>query len=80
MTALDVGPGCEVILPAFMWVATAGAVVQLNAVPVLCEVDDSFSINPSDIEKKITPRTKLIVAIHLAGCPCDMKAIMVVAD
>jgi 8-amino-3,8-dideoxy-alpha-D-manno-octulosonate transaminase len=79
MAALDVGPGCEVILPAFMWVATAGAVVQLNAIPVLCEVDDSFSMDPKDIERKITPRTRLIVAIHMAGCPCDMGAIMEVA-
>jgi dTDP-4-amino-4,6-dideoxygalactose transaminase len=79
MTALGVGPGSEVILPAFMWVATVGAVVQLNAIPVLCEVDDSFNMNPADLEKKITARTKLIVPIHMAGAPCDMNAIMAVA-
>jgi dTDP-4-amino-4,6-dideoxygalactose transaminase len=79
MSALGIGPGCEVILPAFLWVATAAAVVQQNAVPVLCEVDDSLSMDPADLENKITPRTKLIVPIHMAGTPCDMEAIMRVA-
>jgi 8-amino-3,8-dideoxy-alpha-D-manno-octulosonate transaminase len=80
MTALGIGPGGEVIVPAFFWVATVGAVVNANAVPVLCEVDDSFCMDPLDLERKITPRTKLIVAVHMAGVPCDMKAIMAVAD
>jgi 8-amino-3,8-dideoxy-alpha-D-manno-octulosonate transaminase len=80
MSALGVGPGCEVIVPAFMWVATVGAVVQLNAIPVLCEVDDSFGMNPDDLERKITPRTKLIVPVHMAGAPCDMDGIMAVAN
>jgi dTDP-4-amino-4,6-dideoxygalactose transaminase len=79
MSALDVGPGCEVILPAFLWVATVGAVVSHNAIPVLCEVDDSLCMSPADLEKKITPRTKLIVPIHMAGTPCDMDGIMAVA-
>jgi dTDP-4-amino-4,6-dideoxygalactose transaminase len=79
MAALDVGPGCEVILPAFLWVATVGAVVQSGAIPVMCEVDDSFSMDPADLEQKITPRTKLIVPIHMAGAPCDMDAILAVA-
>lgn len=80
MTALGVGPGCEVIVPAFMWVATVAAVVQLNAIPVLCEIDDSFSMDPVDLPKKVTERTKLIVPIHMAGVPCDMAAIMAVAS
>ena len=79
MTALGIGPGCEVILPAFMWVATVGAVVQQNAIPVLCEVDDSLSMDPADLARKITARTRLIVPIHMAGTPCDMDAIMAVA-
>lgn len=80
MGALGIGPGCEVILPAFMWVASVAAVVRSNAIPVLCEVDDSFSLDPEDLEKKITPRTRLIMPIHMAGCPCDMEAIMAVAQ
>ena len=80
MTALGMGPGCEVIMPAFFWVATAGAAVLANAIPVLCEVDDSFCMDPHDLARKITPRTKLIVPVHMAGVPCDMAAIMAVAD
>ena len=79
MMALGVGPGSEVIIPAFMWVATVGAIVQLNAIPVLCEVDESFTMDPADLEKKITPRTKLIVPVHMAGAPSDMKSIMAIA-
>ena len=79
MNALGIGPGCEVIVPAFLWVATVGAVVQNNAIPVLCEVDASFTMDPNDLEKKITSKTRLIVPIHMAGCPCDMDAIMAIA-
>lgn len=79
LVALGIGPGCEVIVPAFMWVASVGAVVQANAIPVLCEVDDSLCMDPADLEKKITPRTKLILPIHMAGSPCNMDAIMAVA-
>ena len=79
LTALGIGPGCEVILPAFMWVASVGAVIQVNAIPVLCEVDDTLCMDPADLEKKITPRTKLILPIHMAGSPCNMDAIMAVA-
>ena len=80
LTALGIGPGCEVILPALMWVASVGAVIQVNAIPVLCEVDDSLCMDPADLEKKITPRTKLILPIHMAGSPCNMDAIMAVAQ
>ncbi len=79
LRALGIGPGCEVIMPAFMWVATVSAVVQMDAIPVLCEVDDSFNMDPADLASKITPRTRLIIAVHMAGTPCDMEAIMAVA-
>ncbi len=80
LTTLGIGPGSEVIIPAFMWVATVGAVVQVGAIPVLCEVDDSFSMSPVDMERKITPRTKLILPIHMAGAPCDIESVIEVAD
>jgi 8-amino-3,8-dideoxy-alpha-D-manno-octulosonate transaminase len=80
MSALGIGPGCEVILPSFLWVATVASVIHQNAIPVLCEVDDSLSMDPADLERKITPRTRLIVPIHMAGTPCDMRAIMEVAN
>jgi len=80
MSALGTGPGTEVIVPAFLWVATVTAVIQSNAIPVLCEVDDSFNMDPGDLEKKITRRTKLIAVVHMAGTPCDMNAIMRVTN
>ena len=80
LTSLGIGPGSEVIISAFMWVATVGAVVQVGAIPALCEVDDTFSMSPADLERKITPRTKLIIPIHMAGAPCDIGSIMKVAD
>lgn len=79
LSALQIGPGDEVIVPALMWVATAAAVVQANAIPVLCEVDDTFDMDPEDLERKITPRTRLILPVHMAGSPCDMDAVMAVA-
>ncbi|HPP54557.1 MAG TPA: aminotransferase class I/II-fold pyridoxal phosphate-dependent enzyme, partial [Thermoguttaceae bacterium] len=79
MAALGIGPGDEVIVPSFMWVATVAAVVQANAIPVLCEVDESFTMAPADLEKKITRRTRLIVPVHMAGSPCDMDRIMAIA-
>ena len=80
LTALDIGPGCEVVIPAFLWVATVGAVVQCGAIPVLCEVNDTFNMDPLDLERKITARTRLILPIHMAGAPCEMDAIMAVAN
>lgn len=79
MRAFGIGPGCEVILPAFLWVATVGAVVQCGAIPVLCEIDDSFTMDPKDLERKITARTRLIVPIHMTGAPSNMAAIMAIA-
>lgn len=80
MSALGIRPGDEVIVPAFLWVATITAVIQNNAIPVLCEVDDSLNMDAGDLEKKITERTKLIAVVHMAGTPCDMDAIMRVAE
>ena len=80
MNALGIGPGDEVIVPSFFWVATVGAVVAHNAIPVLCEIDDSFTMDPADLARKITPRTRLIVPVHMTGGVCDMKSIMAIAN
>ena len=79
MSALGVGPGCEVIVPGYLWIAIVASVVRLGAIPVLAEIDDSFTLDPDDIEKRITPRTKLIVVVHMSGAPADMGRIMKVA-
>lgn len=67
-------------MPSFLWVASIGAVIQVGAIPVLGEVDESFNLAPDTLEKAITSRTKLIVAIHMAGAPCDLDGIMAIAN
>lgn len=65
--ALGVGPGDEVLLPGYFWVATVGAVVRSGAIPVLVDCDDTFSLDPKDATRKITPRTKAILVVHMGG-------------
>lgn len=79
MAALEVGPGDEVILPAWTWYACYDAIVLSGALPVFAEIDESFDIDPEDIERKITPQTKVIMVVHLQGCPCDMDPILEIA-
>ncbi len=79
MAALEVGPGDEVILPAWTWHSCYSAVVLAGGLPVFAEIDESFNIDPNDIEKRITPRTKVIMAVHLQGNPADMDAILAIA-
>ncbi len=79
VAALEIGPGDEVILPAWTWYADYDAIVLSGALPVFAEIDESFNIDPNDIEAKITPRTKAIMAIHLQGTPADMDPILEIA-
>lgn len=79
MAALQIGPGDEVIIPAWTWHSSATAVVRAGGLPVFAEIDESFNIDPKDIEHRITPKTKLIMAVHLQGCPADMDAILPIA-
>ena len=79
MAALEIGPGDEVILPAWTWYADYDAVVLSGALPVFAEIDESLAIDPNDIEARITPRTKAIVPSHLQGGVADMDAIMAIA-
>lgn len=79
VAALGIGPGDEVILPAWTWYACYDAIVLSGALPVFAEIDESFDIDPGDIEKKITPRTKAIMAVHLQGCPADLDPVMAIA-
>ena len=76
MAAMEIGPGDEVLLPAWTWYADYDAIVLAGALPVFVEVDESFNIDPQELEAKITPRTKAIIAVHLQGCPADMDPIL----
>ncbi|MEO8378508.1 MAG: DegT/DnrJ/EryC1/StrS family aminotransferase [Acidobacteriota bacterium] len=78
--ALRLGPGDEVLVPAFTWVATPNAVVYCGATPVFCDVDlATFNIDPSQIEERITSRTRGIVPVHLFGLCADMEPILEIA-
>ena len=79
MAALEVGPGDEVILPAWTWYADYDAIVLSGALPVFAEIDESFAIDPGDIEHRITPRTKAILPCSLQGGVADMDPIMEIA-
>ncbi|ATN85406.1 DegT/DnrJ/EryC1/StrS family aminotransferase [Coxiella burnetii] len=76
LAAMGVGPGDEVIVPAFTWIATANAVLYCGATPVFADVDrDTFNINVEDISRKITDKTKAIIPVHLFGACADIDAI-----
>ncbi len=77
---VDAGPGDEVIIPAYTYVATAAAVIAAGAVPVIAEVDVSLNLDPDDLESKITPHTRAVVPVHMRGVPARMNEIMAVAN
>jgi 8-amino-3,8-dideoxy-alpha-D-manno-octulosonate transaminase len=79
LAALGVGPGDEVILPAWTWLSCFNAIVLAGALPVFAEIDESFNLDPDDLEGKLTGQTRAIMAVHLQGCPCDMDRILAVA-
>jgi perosamine synthetase len=80
LVALGVGPGDEVVVPAFTWVATANVVLHCGAKVVFCDIStDTFNLDPARLASCLTPRTKAIMAVHLFGLCADMDAIRAVA-
>ena len=79
LSGFEIGPGDEVIVPGYTYIATAAAVVDVGAVPIIAEIDDSLGLCPIDFEKKITPHTKAVIPVHMQGVPCRMNAIRAVA-
>lgn len=80
LVAMEIGPGDEVIVPAFTWVATANVVLYCGATPVFVDVDRAtFNIDPSQVAAKITPRTKAIIVVHLFGLCADVDAVAAAA-
>lgn len=79
LAAMGVGPGDEVIVPAFTWVSTANVVVYCGATPVFADVDRfTYNIDPIDLARRVTPRTKAVLAVHLFGLCADIDAIRAV--
>jgi dTDP-4-amino-4,6-dideoxygalactose transaminase len=79
LVALEIGPGDEVIVPGYTFFASCASIIAARAIPVIAEVDESLTLDPLDVEKKITPRTKAIIAVHMRGAPCAMTRILDIA-
>jgi len=80
LLSLGVGAGDEVIVPGFTYVASISAIVYTGATPVLAEVDETFDLDPADVEAKITPRTAAILVVHMLGGPARLDELKAIAD
>jgi dTDP-4-amino-4,6-dideoxygalactose transaminase len=79
LAALGIGPGDEVLVPAYTWMASATAVLSCGAIPVLCEVDETLAMDPHDVEKKLTPNVRAIIPVHMVGRPADLDSLLSIA-
>jgi dTDP-4-amino-4,6-dideoxygalactose transaminase len=80
LVAVGVGPGVEVLVPGYTFVASISAILAVGGIPVLCEIDESLTVDPEDLEKRIGSRTRVIMPVHMLGNPSDMDRIMVIAQ
>jgi len=80
LTALGIGPGDEVISQGFTFVATWESILETGAVPVFAEIDETLCLDPKDIARKITPRTKAIIPVHMCGAQARITDIVAIAD
>jgi dTDP-4-amino-4,6-dideoxygalactose transaminase len=79
LVALGVGPGVEVLVPGYTFVASISAIVTVGGVPILTEIDESLTMDPGDLEQKISANTRVIMPVHMLGNPSDMEPIMQIA-
>lgn len=79
LVGMGIGPGDEVIVPGYTFMASASAVLAVGAIPVLAEIDETMTIDTEDIEKKISSYTKAIIPVHICGYPCNMDKICDIA-
>jgi dTDP-4-amino-4,6-dideoxygalactose transaminase len=80
LLSLGIGAGDEVIVPGFTYVASISAIVYTGATPVLAEIDQTFDLDPVDVEAKITPRTAAIIVVHMLGAPARITELKAIAD
>lgn len=80
LVGMGVGPGDEVIIPAYTYIATALSVLAVGAIPVIVNIDETLGIDPIEIEKNISKHTKAIIPVHMRGIPSNMDAIMAIAE
>ena len=79
LVGMGIGPGDEVIVPAYTFMATALAVTSVGAIPVLAEVDETLTIDLDDVEKKLTSNVKAVIPVAMVGFPCEMDRLMAMA-
>lgn len=79
LIGLGIGPGDEVIVPAYTYIATAMAVVAVGAIPVICECDETLTIDVADVERKISKYTKAVIPVHIQGFPCELDELCEIA-
>jgi len=80
LVANGIGPGDEVIVPGYMFIASIAAVLYAGAVPVLAEIDESLTLDPADFERKITSRTRAVMPVHMLGGAADMPMLTALAQ
>ncbi|MBJ7311213.1 DegT/DnrJ/EryC1/StrS family aminotransferase [Rugamonas sp. CCM 8940] len=78
--SMNIGPGDEVIVPSYSFIASSFCILQAGAIPVFCDVGLDHTIDPAKIAALITPRTKAVIVVHLYGVVCDMEPIMALAE
>lgn len=78
--SVGVGPGDEVIVPGYTFIASITSIINARAIPILAEIDESFTLDPKDVEKKISSRTKAIILVHMLGNPGYIKEIKDIAN
>lgn len=79
LVGMGIGPGDEVIVPAYTFMATPLAVLAVGAVPVIAEIDETLTIDVDDLRRKIIPSTRAVIPVHMCGAQCDMDAVMEIA-
>ena len=81
LAALDIGVGDEVIVTPYSWISSASCILMQNAIPVFCDIEkESFGLDPQEIEKKITDKTKAIIVVHMFGYPAKIKEIVALSE
>lgn len=79
LIGMGIGPGDQVIVPAYTYIATAVAVIAAGAIPVIAQIDESLTLDPEDFERKITAHTRAVIPVHIQGFPSNMDKICEIA-
>lgn len=79
LVGMGIGPGDEVIVPGYTWMATATSVLAVGAIPVIAEVDETLALDPEDVRRKVTPNTRAVIPVHMVGRPANMQALLDIA-